>query len=489
MELSPSASAAHDAAIAWLMGRINYERTVIPYHERQLKLDRMRQLLNRLGNPDAGMKLVHVAGTKGKGSTSAMIAASLTAAGFCTGTFSSPHVDRIEERFAVDGRPCSGQDLTDLATRIRPVVEAMDAGSAGDAEVAPTFFEIVTAMALVHFADRGVDAAVLEVGLGGRLDATNVCLPLVSVITNISYDHTKQLGTTLGEIASEKAGIIKPGVPVVSGVTSAEARQVIVDVARERGCRLIELDRDFRYQYHPVPSRREINEPLKRGAMDFQPADEESTTLTDVELGLLGPHQAANAAVALATLLELRSQGWNLPTEALRQGLSTAHLPARFEVFWGEPTVVLDSAHNVASAAAFLETIEQTFPGRRRLLILSASNDKDVRGIVRQLVGSKSPSPFWGGVRGGAKKSSTGFDQFIVTQYQDNPRAVPAAELAAIVREELAERNATQPEVVEQPTPAAAWEYARLAASRGELVCITGSFYLAAELRPALQPP
>ena len=191
---------ARQAALDWLMGRINYERTAfIPYQERQLKLDRMRQLLTRLGQPDAGLKIVHVAGTKGKGSTSAMIAAMLTAAGYRTGVFSSPHLERIEERFAVDGQPCTADELVALVDRLRPVVEAMDdeAAADGDPTGGPTYFEVTTAMALVHFVERQVDAAVLEVGLGGRLDSTNVCLPAVSVITSISFDHTKQLGNTL----------------------------------------------------------------------------------------------------------------------------------------------------------------------------------------------------------------------------------------------------------------------------------------------------
>ncbi|MEX0613266.1 MAG: Mur ligase family protein, partial [Pirellulales bacterium] len=208
---------ARQAALHWLMGRINYERTaLIAYQERQLKLDRMRQLLTRLGQPDAGMKIVHVAGTKGKGSTAAMIAGMLTAAGYRTGLFSSPHLERIEERFAVDGQPCTADELVALVNRLRPVAHAMDeeAAADGDPTAGPTYFDVTTAMALLHFVEREVDAAVLEVGLGGRLDSTNVCLPAVSVITSISFDHMKQLGNTLAAIAREKAGIIKPGVPV-----------------------------------------------------------------------------------------------------------------------------------------------------------------------------------------------------------------------------------------------------------------------------------
>src|SRR5262245_47284250 len=231
--------AAREAGLDWLKGRINYERTVLPYQSRQLKLDRMRQLLTRLGQPDAGLKIVHVAGTKGKGSTSAMIAAMLTAAGYRTGLFSSPHLERIEERFAVEGLPCTADELVTLIDRMKADARAMDeeAAADGDPQGGPTYFELTTAMALLHFVERKTDAAILEVGLGGRRDSTNVCLPEVSVITSISFDHMRQLGNTLASIAREKAGIIKPGVPVICGVTNPEPQQVIADIARDHGCR------------------------------------------------------------------------------------------------------------------------------------------------------------------------------------------------------------------------------------------------------------
>ena len=196
-------------------------------------LERMRLLLEEIGSPELGLPIIHVAGTKGKGSTSAMIAAALSAAGFRTGLFTSPHLERIEQRLAIDGQACESVEFAALVERLRPAVEALDrrmaAGQAG-----PTFFEITTAMAFLHFQRRKVQAAVLEVGLGGRLDATNVCQPAVSVITNISFDHTQQLGNTLAAIAGEKAGIVKPGVAVVSGVVEPEAREVIRGVCGAR---------------------------------------------------------------------------------------------------------------------------------------------------------------------------------------------------------------------------------------------------------------
>jgi dihydrofolate synthase/folylpolyglutamate synthase len=372
----------------------------------------MRQLLTRLGQPHAGLRIIHVAGTKGKGSTSAMIAAMLTAAGYRTGVFSSPHL----------------------------------------------YFDVTTAMALLHFVERQVDAAVLEVGLGGRLDSTNVCLPVVSVITSISFDHMKQLGNTLGAIAREKAGIIKPGVPVICGVTQPEPQAVIAEVAREHGCRLIQLGADFKYEYAPSENC---------GAIDFAynvPSQE--FELHQLTLGMRGPHQAANAAVALAAIAELRHQGWCISSDAVGLGLSRASLPGRVEVVPGEPMVVLDTAHNPASARALIAALAEMPPASRRTLILSISHDKDVPAIVNEL--------------------APHFDRFVITQYQENPRAVAACDLAEIMRDTL---NASSAHVHIVRTPRDAWLHVCQTAIPHERVCITGSFYLAAEMRRLVLKP
>ena len=462
-------SELRDIALEFLMGRINYERTaVLPYGRRQLKLDRMRQLLTRLGNPDAGLPIVHVAGTKGKGSTAALIAAVLHFAGYDTGVFSSPHLEKIEERFAVNGLPCSGAELVALVDRVRPIVRVMDLESLHSAEQSrsPTYFELTTAMALMHFVEREVDIALLEVGLGGRLDSTNVCQPAVTVITSISLDHTKQLGSSVTQIAAEKAGIVKPGVPVLCGPLDEAPRRVIAEIAQQHGCRLIESGRDFKYSYRPPVS---LDEFAGLGSLDFSAeSPEEKVEFNGVPLRLIGEHQAANAALALATLVELRKQGWLISSEAIHAGLGGLRLPGRVEVLRRRPTVVLDVAHNVASAEALARALQASFVCQKRTLVFAATRDKDVPGIVRALL------PL--------------FQTVIVTEFQENPRAVPMATLAKIIRAEWLTlgSESVDSRLSECPLPTEAWKLARQLAEPDQLICVTGSFFIAAELREVM---
>jgi dihydrofolate synthase/folylpolyglutamate synthase len=454
---NPQAGAARrKAALRFLDDRIDYERFVsLPF--RDLKLDRVRELLARLGNPQQEMPIVHVAGTKGKGSTAAMTGAVLTAAGYRTGVFTSPHLERIEERTAIDGRPCSEEEFVELVDRLVPVVEAMDreapGGSAADA--GPTYFEITTAMALCHFARCRVQAAVLEVGLGGRLDSTNVCLPQVCVITSISLDHTKQLGNTLESIAREKAGIIKPGIPLVSGVTNAGPREVIREVCRRQGCRLTELETDFQFQYQPP---RGLESSPGMGMLDFQYLRAGREHRYDrVTLRLLGRHQAANAAVALAALVELQERGFEIRPSAIHEGLAGVSWPARVELIAQRPAIVVDAAHNRASVEALVQTLTESFSVRRRLLVFATTQEKDLRGMLAILLPQ--------------------FDVVIFTRYLNNPRAVPPQELAAVA-EDLTGRS--YPVVAD---PAEAWREMLKAATPEDLVCVTGSFFIAAEIR------
>ncbi len=469
--LLPTLQKRRADAIRFLMDRINYEHAaVVPYCERTLGLSRMRELNARLGSPDQDLAIIHVAGTKGKGSTATMIAAILAKAGHRTGLFTSPHLHRIEERFSLNGEACSAEQFIDLVDQVRPVVDALDQEATGNGseDGRPTYFEITTALALLYFSQQRVDAAVLEVGLGGRLDSTNICAPLLTLVTSISLDHTRQLGNSLASIAKEKAGILKTGVPVVSGVTQAEPRDVIRQVAREKGCPLIEADRDFQWKYHPTAVGWEHTLPqivYRGGSVDASAAHSIAAGVA-----LLGQHQAANAALAIAAIERLRLLGWSLPDSAIAEGLATARLPARIEVLQDRPAVIVDTAHNVASVGALLDVLDTSFPRERRTLVLAITRDKDVQGMLGILV--------------------AGFDRIIVTRYVTNPRAIDTETLQREVNRAVAMRAGPAPEIHVAATPQLAWEHVAERVVPEETVVIAGSFFIAAELRPlAIQRP
>jgi len=451
-----------DQALAFLLSRLDYERAPLPYGEQTLKLARMRELLDRLGNPHLRYPVVHVAGTKGKGSTSAMLAAILSAAGYRTGLYTSPHLERVEERIAIDGVECSGAEFAGLVARLAPMALEMDAQADGDPEGRPTFFEVVTALAMLHFADRQVGVAVLEVGLGGRLDSTNVCQPAVGIITSISFDHTQQLGNTLAAIAREKAGILKPGMAAVIGAAEDEPRQSIEAVAREVGARLLLPGTDYTFAYRAPGDGR-----TQGGAR----ADFRCRTASgwhewrDVPLGLVGRHQAANAALAVTAVVELRRQGWKIDDNALLSGLARVRWPARVEVIAQRPTVVLDSAHNRASIQALVATLDESFAhSKRRVAVVAVSRDKDLAGMLEVLLPS--------------------FQHILFTRYWSNPRSVSPEDLQALgekVARTLGRPVATMQCAKIEDVPAA------VAAATGpdDLVCITGSIFIAGELRSA----
>jgi len=450
------------SALDFLLHRINYERTLsVPYGTGEFKLDRMRRLLALIGDPHLAVKAVHIAGTKGKGSTAAMVASVLSAAGYRTGLYTSPHLERIEERIVVDGQPCSAEDFAALAAAVQPAVEQIESESVAAGGVGgPTFFEVTTAMAFLHFARARVDAAVLEVGLGGRLDSTNLCQPEVCIITSISFDHVKQLGNTLAAIAGEKAGIIKPGVPVVSGVMNEEPRAVIAAKAAECGAPLIQRGADYEFSAQTD------------GHESFtyrEPARDPQYELFDLQLTMLGNHQTANAAAAIAAINQLRQGGWTISDDAIRRGLAAARCPARIELIASRPDVILDVAHNLASIEALHAVIDERFASRRRILIFASSKDKDYSGMLKLLVPA--------------------FDVVFLTQYVHNPRAMEPEGLLRIAQQErrlLEAAGQTSPTLHLTARPTDAWRLARLIAKPDDLVCITGSFFLAAELRPLI---
>jgi dihydrofolate synthase/folylpolyglutamate synthase len=448
-------------ALGYLCRRINYETaTSVPYRDREMNLPRMRWLLDQLGNPHNRLPIVHIAGTKGKGSTAAMVSSILTAAGYRVGTYTSPHLVDLEERFAVDGRPCSRLELVGLVNEVRETLSRLTARDARWRDDELTFFDITTAIGLIHFVRRKVDVAVIEVGMGGRLDSTNVCQPVLSVITSIGLDHTRQLGSTLSAIAGEKAGIIKPGVPVVSGAVEPEAAQVIEEVAGQRGCPLYLRGRDFDVSYDPAT-------PGLPGTVSYW---EERTLrgwrLGPARMGMLGRHQAANAGVSLATLSLLRGLGWMIDDEDCLHGLATAVCPARIEVLGRRPTVIVDTAHNVDSIRALMTTINESCRGSPRVLIFAVSRDKDVAELLRLLL--------------------PGFDHVILTRYIGNPRGLPVTELNEIANHVASETGRRPLPMHVADTPWDAWNRWQSFATPESLLCITGSFFLAAELEQAM---
>jgi dihydrofolate synthase/folylpolyglutamate synthase len=442
----------YEQAIEFIFGRINYERVAgVAYSADDAKLERMRRLLSLLGHPHERFPVVHVAGTKGKGSTSVMTAAILSAAGYRTGLFTSPHISAFEERMVVDGvRPEPGH-MVELVNRLVEPVEIMDRHSQGGG---PTYFELATALAWLYFVERHAEIAVLEVGLGGRLDATNVCRPLVGVITNISRDHTNVLGSTVAQIAHEKAGIVKSGIPLISGVAAGPAGDVVDQVCRREASPLYRLGREIEWRPAGGPIERSAETSASHLSIDVQTPWGQ---WTQVPVPLRGFHQGTNAALAVATAGLLAAGNLRISCKAIDDGMSAVRWPARIEVIATSPTVVVDAAHNWASTEALVRTLEAQFSARRRILIFAGTKDKDVGGLLRLLFPR--------------------FDSVILTQYRTNPRGVAVDELAA-----LAQATALRSCHIAADA-GAAWRVARRLAAPDDLICITGSFFIATELR------
>jgi len=440
--------------MAWLDGRLDFERTPPNAGVRSaFDLRNVRRLLKMLGSPHERHPVAHVAGTKGKGSTVAMLAEILAAAGHRVGRYTSPHVHRLEERICVAGKPIRTADLTTALDSVIPAVERLDHDARAAGRRGPTWFEIVTATAFVHFARVDVDIVVLETGLGGRLDATNVCDPLVSVITSISLDHMALLGPTIGRIAAEKAGIIKRGKTVISGATDRSARRVIAATAARRRSPLLQLGRDFRVAWRP----RDPADPLAGGVVEIDPPSELASAPIRATLSMAGRHQADNAALAAVAALRLDTLGVSVSPHAIERGLKRAWLPARIEHVGHAPTVVVDAAHNVASMRSLIDTLAPMLDGRRRrVLVFAASADKQVERMLAIAAGR--------------------FDAVVVTRYVASRRG------ASIERLVDACRQAALPEPHVAATPREALRQAKSCAGRNGIVCVAGSFFLAAEL-------
>ncbi|MFC1965127.1 bifunctional folylpolyglutamate synthase/dihydrofolate synthase [Chloroflexota bacterium] len=427
----------YQAALDYILTFADYER--LPRSAVVFDLRRMESLLERLGNPQEAARSVHVAGTKGKGSTAAMIASILTQAGYRTGLYTSPHLLSFTERIQVDGRPIAEGAFASLTEVLKPEVEAVNlVGAFGEL----TTYELLTALAFAYFREKGADYQVLETGLGGRLDATNVVKPEVCVITSISFDHMEVLGDTLARIATEKAGIIKPGSTVVCSPQFPEAMGVIEKTCRERGARLVRAGGDVTWHRKAFSPEKQSFE--LRGLLGEY----------NLEVPLLGEYQLENAAAAVTTVEILAGQGTEVTPENIAAGLAKVQWPGRLQILRREPRVIVDGAHNAYSAKRLVEALRQYFDFNRAFLIFGASSDKDVAGLVAELAT---------------------FPSEVIVAGSRHPRTVAPAMLA----QEFSKWGVS-PQVAESVTSAVEMALAR--AAPGDLICATGSIFIIAEV-------
>ena len=381
----PDIETQYNQALDYLYSFVDYSlKHISELAKADFNLDRMFVLMEELGEPQKKYPIIHVAGTKGKGSVAALCAAALQAAGYKTGLYTSPHLWDYVERIQINAGPISHEQLVELVEEVKPAVAKIPK---------LTTFEITTAIGLLAFAKSDVNAAVVEVGLGGRLDATNIVSPNVSVITSLSYDHMAVLGNTLAAIAGEKAGIIKRGIPVVSAPQTEEALEVLGRVAKERNCPFVLVGEDVKFEritsslngqklrLSSPALPREHRDHVSRVEGFHFPLSTQPHTL-DLMIPLLGAHQIENAAIAYAAL---KTSGILISDEAIQKGFAQVKWPARFEILRREPPVVIDSAHNRDSARRLRETLDEYFPEIPVILIFCALEDKDIAGMLEEL--------------------------------------------------------------------------------------------------------
>lgn len=430
-------------AKAWLFGHVDHERArSVSYDERTFGLDRMRKLLAALGDPHEQIKAVHVAGTKGKGSTCGMTASMLTAAGYTTGLYSSPHLSDLRERITIDGQMVSYPATIELFQQIAKaeVKTGLDL----------TFFEIMTAAAFLHFAEQAVDLAVLEVGLGGRLDCTNVCVPLVTAVTSISLDHTAILGDSVELIAKEKAGIFKSAVPAITCEQEVSVRETLKAAAEEADTQLEISGKDIDFSYR-FEANRELG-PHTRVCLTTP-----HSKFEHLAVPLKGEHQAHNAGLALSIIDKLRGLGYAMDDDKIIAGLDATYLPGRMEEVWQAPRVILDGAHNAASLQALFRALGSNISYDSLVLVFGCGEDKDISGMLKQ--------------------ASLGADKVIFTKAKSNPRAMEPDHLIKRFAESTGKMAQTAKGLE------SALGLAARAVSRDDLIVVAGSFYLVGEGR------
>lgn len=414
------------------------------YEPKRFDLTNMHTLLAMLGDPHRRLWAIHIAGTKGKGSTCAMMASVLQAAGYRVGLFTQPHLHTFRERIQINGQLISEEEMVALLEALKPSIEQLPD---------PSTFEIMTAMAFQYFAEHEVDFAVIETGLGGRLDTTNVIEPLVAVITSISYDHTYILGDTLQEIAGEKAGIIKEGRPVVCAPQRPEALKVIAGTCQERNAPLTLLGEDWLWE------RTEANLDGQGLSVTCMMVNGEglmkSGETREFWIPFLGPYQLVNATTAIATVDQLYRQGVNLSVKQVRDGLRATHWPGRLEILARDPLLVMDGAHNVDSVQRLMSTLADDFPHERLKVVAGFSADKDVQGMLAEL--------------------TSRVDELLLTK-SIHPRSADPNELVKKVGHSRAQVS------VVKDVPSAMWQ-ALAGAHPEDLICVTGSLFVVAEAR------
>lgn len=342
-------------------------------------LERMQWMLEKMGRPEAGQRFIHVGGTNGKGSTTALIHNVLQAAGYRVGMYTSPYLDAFTNRIGADGKDIDTAALVTLVERLQPHFDAINQSSLGPI----TQFEVTTLLALAYYQELDLDFVVWEVGLGGRLDATNVVNPLVSVITNIGLDHTEILGETLPQIAAEKAGIIKRGIPVVTAVKEREALDVIQATAADLCAPLFRLEHEFTYKRNQFT--------LEEQSFDYV---DQQLELKDLRIQLVGAHQCQNAATALAVINQLQQQGFSIDEQACRVGLATTRWPGRLEVMSKQPLIIIDGAHNPHGTLALQQALQEYFPNKRISMVLGILKDKERSEMLAHLLPQASSVVF-----------------------------------------------------------------------------------------------
>jgi len=440
---------SYQQAMNYLFERTDYEQEKrLRYNVTTFNLTRMKKLLALLGNPHSKIHTVHIAGTKGKGSTATMLGKMLEANGYGVGLYTSPHLVHLHERIMVNSEMVTRSEMRELLNRVHGPVEKMSKTDA------PTFFEIMTALAFMHFVDKSVDIAVIETGLGGRLDSTNVIKPQVVGITSLSIDHQHQLGLTIDSIAEEKAGVFKRGVPIVTVQQDPAAMRVLRSqaVAAEAPLSVTGSDIDFSHRFE---TSREDG-PHTRICLTTA-----TSKFEHLRVPLHGRHQAINCGLALAMLDKLKAAGYEIDNDKTSIGLSEVSLAGRMEMIWDDPRIMIDAAHNAASIKALIHAIGQNIPYDSMVVIFGCNSDKDVRGMLQKL--------------------QYGADKVIFTR-SNSVKAMPPDELAEMYTEICGKMCQTASSLGQ------ALQLAKSAVSKEDLICITGSFYLIGQAKMRFQP-